>query len=100
MQNKQNINSSDTSKEEVKPETITELAHRHLMDESHTTSDEELRNAKVEFSEEAETTEGNLFEVDHTTITGETENKETVAEDDDDKDKHNDPPNPYTILNP
>lgn len=28
-------------------ETITELAHRHLKDQSHSTTDEELRNARV-----------------------------------------------------
>lgn len=31
-------------------ETITQLAQRHLKDKSHTTTDEELRNAKIELS--------------------------------------------------
>ena len=31
-------------------ETISELAHRHIKDRNHTTTDEELRNAKIELS--------------------------------------------------
>jgi hypothetical protein len=43
-------NSTDARMESVsnKKETIRELAKRHMMDQSHTTSDEELRNAVVE----------------------------------------------------
>ena len=32
-------------------ETISELVRRHILDKNHTTSDEELRNAKIELSE-------------------------------------------------
>lgn len=31
-------------------ETIKELAHRHAKDKNHTTTDDELRNAKIELS--------------------------------------------------
>jgi hypothetical protein len=43
-------NSTDARMESVnnKKETIRELAKRHMLDQSHTTSDEELRNAVVE----------------------------------------------------
>lgn len=45
----------DPTNEDVHPElpgneTITQLARRHLKDMSHTTTDEELRNAKIELS--------------------------------------------------
>jgi G3E family GTPase len=32
-------------------ETIAELVRRHIMDKNHTTTDEELRNAQIEFSD-------------------------------------------------
>ena len=32
----------------VEGETVSELAHRHLQDENHVTTDEELSNAKLE----------------------------------------------------
>lgn len=36
--------------EPTRTETISELAHRHLRDKNHTTTDEELRNARIELS--------------------------------------------------
>jgi len=43
-------NSTDARMDSVnsKKETIRELAKRHMLDQSHTTTDEELRNAVVE----------------------------------------------------
>ena len=45
-------NTKDLSKEkQAHPstnETVSELAHRHLKDEKHMTTDEEIRNAKFE----------------------------------------------------
>ena len=32
----------------IEGETVSELVHRHLKDENHVTTDEELRNAKLE----------------------------------------------------
>ena len=32
-------------------ETISDLVRRHILDKNHTTTDEELRNAKIEFTE-------------------------------------------------
>ena len=99
MQNEQNSNSGLPGKETAKSETISELAHRHLKDEKHTTSDEELRNATMEFSEDADTSDRSLFEIDNTTVTG----SSTVSNDDtgeDEDDKKDTPPNPYSVLNP
>lgn len=102
----QNDNNANAKKIENKSETISELAHRHLLDESHTTSDEELRNAKVEFSEEPISTEGDLFEVDNTTVTGnvvsDTSDDVTNTDDenDDNADDNHGSPNPYNVLNP
>ena len=50
MQNSPLSKSTDNNESDGKKETISELAHRHLTDENHTTSDEELMNATVEFS--------------------------------------------------
>lgn len=44
-------------------ETIAQLAHRHLLDPKHTTSDEELRNARIEFNEDFDTPQAKLSEV-------------------------------------
>ena len=85
-------------------ETITELAHRHLHDEGHTTTDEELRNAKVELTGNIKEDPENLFEVDQAPVTSPLQNKtekDTNLKDEDkesDKDKKGDLPNPYTIL--
>lgn len=35
-----------------KQETASELAHRHLLDPNHVTTDEELRNVSLEFRDE------------------------------------------------
>ncbi len=47
--------------ENVKKETISELAHRHMFDPNHMTTDEELANAMVEFSHVSDGNNG-LFE--------------------------------------
>lgn len=43
---------TDLSKEKqdqnIEGETVRELAHRHLKDEKHVITDEEIRNAKIE----------------------------------------------------
>ena len=52
-----------------KGETIRQLAHRHLRDENHTTTDEELKNALLELSSYGYSTEENRYQVDNTTTT-------------------------------
>lgn len=62
MQNSRGLNSTKDNLFNGKSETISELAHRHLTDENHTTSDEEMKNAKVELSENGKGDEGNMPE--------------------------------------
>ncbi len=42
-------------------ETIRQLARRHLIDQNHTTTDEELKNAILELTNYVYSTEENLF---------------------------------------
>jgi len=49
-------------------ETITQLARRHFKDKSHTTTDEELRNAKIELSNIVSINSGNLYELKNITV--------------------------------
>ncbi len=100
--------SENPQKNDNKSETITELAHRHLTDEDHTTTDEELRNARLELTENAKVDTENLFEVDnapvtaslHDEIKNEADNKvkDEDKEDDEDENEKGDLPNPYNIL--
>ena len=48
MSSQQNFVSEGMSSEKSKSETIRQLAKRHMMDQYHTTTDEELKNAVVE----------------------------------------------------
>jgi hypothetical protein len=49
MQNSHYQTKNDIQKDR-KHETIAQLAHRHIFDKNHTTTDEELRNAIIEFN--------------------------------------------------
>ena len=99
MPGEKNNNSGLPHKGVEKSETISELAHRHLKDEKHTTSDEELRNAKVEFSEDADTSDESLFDIDNTTVDGTSKKTNDDGMNSTDEDEST-PPNPYTVLNP
>lgn len=46
---------TDLSPKDGKSETISELAHRHLRDKNHTTTDEELKNARIELNDSSDT---------------------------------------------
>ena len=48
MSSQQNSISERMNREKSKFETIRQLAKRHMMDQYHTTTDEELKNAVVE----------------------------------------------------
>lgn len=104
MQNELNQPLENKPRNETRQETIKELADRHLADEHHTTSDEELRNARIVLDEHVEVDEENLYEVDHTTVIpplpGEESDSTSEAEDDDktDKSSHRAVPNPYDVL--
>ncbi len=100
MQNKQTPLPENTNPKKGKAETISELAHRHLRDEHHTTTDEELRNAKVELSDDVHTQDESLYEVDNTTVSP-SATDDRVSNDEDVKSKGGDDdkvPNPYTVL--
>ncbi|MEJ7679718.1 MAG: hypothetical protein WKG06_18040 [Segetibacter sp.] len=42
---------NNISQKDGKSETISQLARRHLLNENHTTTDEELKNARIEFDD-------------------------------------------------
>jgi hypothetical protein len=84
-----------------KTETIRELAHRHLLDEHHTTSDEELRNATVEITDSNEGHDDSLFEIDNTPVIASDYSRDNSAKE---KEKAEDEhtrqniPNPYDVI--
>lgn len=99
----QSIQLKNINQKENENETISELAHRHVKDETHTTTDEELKNAKVVLSQNVKSDGENLFEVDNSTVIPPLikENDEDVNDEDNDKNNENDEkslPNPYDIL--
>ena len=99
MQNKQTPLPENTSPKKGKAETISELAHRHLRDEHHTTTDEELRNAKVELSDDVHTQDESLYEVDNTTVIPSNEDELSTNNNVKSSDRDDDSvPNPYSVL--
>ena len=62
--------SSNSTQIQARKETIRELANRHLKDPNHTTTDEEIRNAKVVIDEMVEMDEDveRMFRVDNSTV--------------------------------
>ncbi len=99
MQNEQTSLSENVKPGKGKSETISELAHRHLRDENHTTTDEELRNATVELTDAEQAQNTSLFEVDNTTIIPSATDDELSTDDNmKRKDGDDDVPNPYTVL--
>jgi hypothetical protein len=55
MQNTHYSTRNSIKPKDVKSETIRQLAHRHMLDENHTTTDEELKNARIEFIDDFDT---------------------------------------------
>ncbi len=104
MHNQENPSSNKPGKKKGKTETISELAHRHLRDQNHTTSDEELRNATVEFGDDEGAPDESLYEIDNTPVVPSKGNKAdntAVANGDNlrkNKDDEDDIPNPYKVL--
>ena len=95
-------NNLDLKPNEITPngkgETIAELAHRHLKDENHVTTEEEIRNARIEFSTppaQDEDTE-KLFEVDNSTVFSPLPGEDVEDEKEKKGKGHN--PNPYDVL--
>ncbi|MBA2762730.1 MAG: hypothetical protein H0U39_12415 [Segetibacter sp.] len=99
MQNKQTPLPENTNPKKGKAETISELAHRHLRDEKHTTTDEELRNATVELSDDVHTQDESLYEVDNTTVIPSSKDELSTNNNVKSSDRDNDSvPNPYSVL--
>ncbi len=94
------MQSKNFNEQENKNETISELAHRHIKDEGHTTTDEELKNAKVVLSQNVKEDKENLFKVDNTTLIPPLaiEKKENMNDEENDKNQEKSLPNPYDIL--
>ncbi|MEJ7676331.1 MAG: hypothetical protein WKG06_00310 [Segetibacter sp.] len=68
MNAKHNYLRENVNAELTENETITQLAHRHLKDKSHTTTDAELRNAKIELSNVVRENKTNLYRIKSFTI--------------------------------
>jgi hypothetical protein len=101
MQNKKTSLAENVNPKKGKNETISELAHRHLRNENHSTTDEELRNATVELTDSAEVNDTSLYEVDNTTVVPSETNDELNTDVDvksEDGDDDDDIPNPYSVL--
>lgn len=86
------------SESSSKKKTISELAEFHLKNQNHITTDDEIRNAEVEVTGITPDLEGNLSEVNSTTVIpalpGETTTEKSEKEDEKDK-PH---PNAYDVL--
>ena len=95
----------NSNQQVIKGETIRELAHRHMLNKNHTTTDEELKNARIEFSNSYDTSYTDLAllsEVDNTTIFPPLNFEKNITlsgnQDQDQKKDKTSPPNPYDIL--
>ena len=64
MQNTHYSTKNDTPKD-IQSETISQLARRHRLNQSHTTTDEELRNARIELNQPYDTSVAALAEIAH-----------------------------------
>jgi hypothetical protein len=97
-----NLNGNEENGYKNKPLTISELAKKHLNDPDHTTSDEELRNAKLELTDHVEVDAENLHQVHETTVfppmNFEKETPSKNKQEDNDESHSDGPPNPYDIL--
>jgi hypothetical protein len=94
------MNSKEPENSEKHAESISELARRHMMDRTHTTTDEEIRNARVVLTGNVKPDKENLFEVDNTTIIPPmpVENDKNLQNEDNNKNDQRGFPNPYDIL--
>lgn len=68
MKGKFNGTAEYVNHELAENETITQLAQRHLKDKNHTTTDEELRNAKIELSHIVRENKTNSYRIKSFTI--------------------------------
>jgi len=87
----------------AKRETISELAHRHILDPNHTTTDEELRNALIEFNKPSDFSVSGLAKlaaVDSEAVIPSLpfEKENNTSRPNAAADEENSVPNPYNIL--
>jgi len=93
----------EDNKEPINGETISQLAHRHLLNENHHTTDEELRNAKIEYDGKGEDfleAVSGLSDADNSTVIPPApfEKNDNEDKDADTNKSHSSPPNPYEVL--
>jgi hypothetical protein len=99
MESKKQQPAQSSSHEDGKGETIRELARRHLLDENHVTTDEELKNAKLELDGDIELGDDRHDLADGDSKSGRTSHT-SIDEVADEEVEKKDIPNPYDILNP
>jgi hypothetical protein len=99
MESKKQQPAQNTFQEDGKGETIRELARRHLLNENHVTTDEELKNAKLELDGDVE-----LGDDRHDLVDGDSNSSRnshtSIDEVADEEVEKKDIPNPYDILKP
>ena len=78
-------------------ETIDELAHRHMKDQNHVVTDEEIRGAKMNPDAEIDYPDNSLYKADNSTLFPPIPGEPTITEKDEDSTKDT-PPNPYDVL--
>src|SRR3954468_21442443 len=94
----------EDDKEPINGETISQLAHRHMLNKNHHTTDEELRNAKIEYDGKGEDfleAVYGLSDADNSTVIPPAPIEKDDNTDDRDADTNNplsSPPNPYEVL--
>jgi len=99
-----NQHRAEKDNQETKGETISELAHRHLLNKNHHTTDEELRNARIEYDDSSDAFADGLSELsdaDNTTVVPPLPFEKDSDATNDDTDKNTSkgsPPNPYNVL--
>jgi hypothetical protein len=88
-----------------KSETISQLARRHLLNQYHTTTDEEIKNARIEFNDNFDASVedlSNLSNVDNNTVLPPLSYKQNGGDiNDESSDSNTDQksfPNPYNVL--
>lgn len=104
METKQDKTRKDTQNN-ITGETISELAHRHMLNKNHTTTDEELKNARIEFDKNPDPSVSELSQlsdVDHSTVFPPLPFEKNLMREDkeisDSNTEKNSIPNPYDVL--
>ena len=89
-------NSNNNSALENQPETIKELANKHMNDRNHIVTDDEIRNATVELTDTDTTSTEDLINTRSETLIPPIAGEPGIDESNDDEAPA--PPNPYNVL--